>query len=45
MAEDQQTPNRRCSFCGEGLTCPHGYCDECQECLQCVFAEYDGDDE
>jgi hypothetical protein len=35
MTEPQSTPNQRCAFCGEGVVCKHGRCDECQECRLC----------
>jgi hypothetical protein len=31
----KQTPNRRCEFCGEGVACQHGLCNECQQCIVC----------
>jgi hypothetical protein len=34
-----QVPNRRCCFCGEGLTCEHGLCDVCQRCRECEREE------
>lgn len=35
----EQTPNRRCGFCGDGCVCHHGYCPVCQICLYCYFGE------
>jgi hypothetical protein len=35
-AANEQTPNRRCQFCGEGLVCQHGYCEVCQRCKGCI---------
>lgn len=32
----QQTPNKRCQFCGEGRVCQHGFCEVCQSCKECI---------
>ena len=40
--DDQQTPNHRCQFCGEGITCQHGNgCEMC--CLDCRDDEDEDD--
>jgi len=36
---NEQTPNRRCQFCGLGVVCEHGRCDVCQRCKPCERVE------
>lgn len=36
MSAEAQSPHKPCSYCGEGMTCEHGYCYNCQECKECL---------